>query len=822
MFRILKNILKANRRDSVCWSLVLIIFWATLNLSHAVDNPQLTIGDKLSVFSDKAYRKNNGRYFEAVGNVVIISQNDTLYGEVASLDQDTMTVKVEGNVRFITKDLTLYGSHLDYNLTTGAANIKNARILTTDFNLVATDLIRVNETEYIAKEAEFTTCKDCTESWAIYGNLIKVKVGKYVEVKHGLFKIKGVDVIYVPYIVFPILSERETGILVPRISSRTGEGLSFEQPFFWAIDESKDATISPTFWAKRGYGGDLQYRQRFSEMSWMEFNSRMLNDKIYEPGKRNIDESGEEFFRYFTDFEGHQFWSSNLNSHIRYTGARDLDIVRDHPQYTDPRINGSDFGLNTFVNWRQDLYSFSTEANYRRNQLYDDPVKFDGGYVQILPRVSFNTVPYSFVQSKTPFFQHIAVGVDSSLSRFRQVDEDEDIFLRNADRVSLQPYLLWHFFTWGPVSLKSRYIFDQQSYNFRDSQQPGAGKNAGLIKTEISFTMDKIFGLAYEEKVPLKYISENDLKRLRESKEQGLTPIQKDEKTSRLVGELPEFESELSKDNIVQIHNSYRHSQEFKFIHHFIASENEYGNKQFLDQINSQAGQFDFEDAVRSEEFLFGANTTRTVIPPENTVEFQWNNSLIRKTPKTFSFLVDDKYLRDNFTYSKIGWFNISQGYLLNEREMEDFRQRLTRLMIDAGYTGKRWHVGLQEYYFHFDNENIFTLNFTRRFEYINLFSNYNYNSFDSSNLNSLSFGGQIRPTDVLGVAMIKDMDLEAKEQIRTVYSVDIMPHNNCWIFNLNYRESIVDSRYSFNVIFNFGDDSFERYRNDYFGVKRL
>ena len=120
------------------------------------------------------------------------------------------------------------------------------------------------------------------------------------------------------------------------------------------------------------------------------------------------------------------------------------------------------------------------------------------------------------------------------------------------------------------------------------------------------------------------------------------------------------------------------------------------------------------------------------------------------------------------------------------------------------------------------DKENIFSLNFNRRFEYLNLFSGYNYNSFGSSRLNSLSFGGQVRPTDVLGLAMVKDISLEAHQDIRTIYSMDIMPHNNCWIFSLNYRKSIVDSRYSFNIMFNFGDDSFERYRNDYFSVKRL
>jgi LPS-assembly protein len=800
----------------------------TLSPSQAAtNNPQLTLGDKISVFSDKAYRKNNGRYFEAVGNVVIISGKETVYGELASLDQDSMTVKVEGNVRFITRDMTLYGSHMDYNITTGVAHIRNARIMTSQFNLVATELVRINQKEYIAREAEFSTCKDCAESWAIYGHTIRLFVGEYVQIRHGLFKVKGVDVIYLPYIALPILAKRETGLLVPRISQRTGEGLSFEQPFFWAINDHKDATFSPTFWARRGYGGDVQYRQRFSQMSWFEFNSRLVNDTIYSPGKTGTDLSGDRFFRYFADIETHQFWSPNLNSHFRYSGLRDLDFVRDYPQYTDPRTQSSDFGLRGFMNWRQETFSLNAETHYLRNQLFSAPTEFDRQYVQVLPRVSLSTVPYSIFQSRIPMFQHIALGAEGSFTRFRQVKDDESEFIRNADRVSAQPYLMWHLLTLGPVSLKSRYMFDQQAYQFTENNQPSAGKNAGLMRTEVSFTMDKIFGLAYEEKIPLKNISQEDLMRLRESKEQGLTPLRKEEKTNRLVGVLPEFESELSKENIVQVRNGYRHSQEFKFIHHYIASQNEYGNKRFLaqisnpDQIRGQSGQFDYEDAVRSQEYLFGANTTRTVVPPENTLELQWNNILIRKSPKQFSFLDDDKYLRDNFNYSKIGWFNVSQGYLINNRDMNDLRERLTRLMIESGYTGQRWSVSLQEFYFHFDNRNIFNLNFTRRFEYLNLFSNYSYNSFSSSNLNSLSIGGQIRPTDVLGVAMVKDMDLEAKKDIRTVYSIDIMPHNNCWILNLNYRRSIVDQRFSFNIMFNFGDDNFERYRNDYFSVRR-
>lgn len=806
-------------------SLALIIFLGTLNLCFAANSPQFSLGDKVSVFSDKAYRKNNGRYFEAVGNVVIISQKDTIYGEVASLDQNTMMVKIEGNVRFITKDLTLYGSHLEYNIATGVATVKNARILTTDFNLVASQIVRLTETEYIANEGEFSTCKDCPESWSVYGKVIKVYVGSYVHITHGLAKIKGVNVLYMPYLVLPIMTKRKTGLLFPKISSRLGEGLAYEQPVFWAIDDSKDMTVSPTFWAKRGYGGDFQYRQRFSELSWVELNSRALSDTIYLPGKSTLGQSGDEFFRYFMEAETHQQWTPDFNTHFRYTGVRDLDIVRDHPQYTDPKIISSDFGFRGHMNWRKNYLSLVAEGQYLRNQLFDDPLEFDRTYVQIVPRVSLSSIPLTLVQTTTPMIENVTVGFDSTYSRFRQVDEEDSVFLRNADRFSAKPYVMWHFFTKGPFSLKSRWQFDQQTYQFSDHDEPAAGKNASIIQTEFAFTMDKIFGLAYEEKIPVKYIPEENLKKLREKREQGLAPLRAVEKENRLIGEIPEFESELARENIVQVRNSYRHAQEFKFIHHFISSENEYGNQRFITQIteNSRIGIFDFEDTIRSREYLSGSLAMRSTIPLWNTLEFQWNNSLIRKTPRVFNFYEDDKYLRDNFSYGRIGYFNVSQGYLLDQVvEDENSDQRLTRLLLATGYSASRWSVGLSESYFHYEKENIFSINLTRHFDYLNLFGAFNYSSFQASKFSTLSFGGQVRPTDILGFAMVKEMDLLAKQDVRNVYSLDIMPHNNCWILNLNYRESLVDERFFFNIIFNFGDENFHDLRNNYFAVKRL
>lgn len=781
----------------------------------------MQLGDALSIFSDRAFRKENGDVFEAVGNVVVVSETDTLYGESATFDRRTMVFKVEGNVRFITQDLTLYGSRLEYHANTGYAEIENARIIHPQFNIVARKIKRRAEKVIEAEEAEFTTCRDCMESWAVYGKKIVIFLDDRVEVNHGLLKVKGVSVVYLPYMVVP-LSKRKTGLLFPLPSAREGEGLSLQQPFFWAIDGDKDMTITPSFWGSRGYGSDLEYRQRFGPNRWFSGNTRVLNDTIYLPGKTSQSESGENYTRHFGTIENHWQWSPNWSHHFRHSSTRDLDITLDHRQYIEPDVISSDFGFNGFVDGRGENWSLSLQADYLRNQLFSQPDDFDRSYVQTLPRVAIGTTPQTLLQSDVPMFKHIVAGVDGSFTRFRRVDGEDTIPLRDADRVTANPYLLWQFFTWGPLSFKSEARWDFQKYNFVEAKEAQfAEKNATLLKTEVSFTMDRIFGLAYEERIPTKELSSETLERLRaQNQTPGPKPLTRSTRQRKFVGKLPSFERSLTDEGVQIARNAYRHSQEFKFIHHYITNENQTGNKNFLNQIQSNTGWFDYTDAIRSQEYLLGANTTRTIVPPSNTLELQWNNVLIRKSPRLTDWRTDQRYLRDNFSYSKMGYFNVSQGYLFDE-ELVEFREKLTRLAVQSGYVARRWSLSMSEYFFHLNSQHLFQVAWQREFDFFNFMTAYNYNSFDESKLNALSAGVQVRPTDVIGVSYARQIDLEEQEDIKTIYGIDLMPNNNCWILTLNREEALGVRRHSFNILFNFGDERFANYRRDWFRVKR-
>ncbi len=772
---------------------------------------QLKLSDSVSIYSEKAYRKNQGTSFEAIGSVVIISGQDTLYGERASFNFKTGEVKVEGNVRFISGDITIYGSDIVFNSQSGVLDMSNARVITTEFNLVANKISRTSDTSYYAKKAEFTTCKDCTESWLIFGDEIFIEIDQYIQIKHALTKIKGVSVLYFPYIAIPIKSKRESGLLFPTITSRLDEGISYGQPVFWAMDQDKDMTFTPTIMATRGNGLDYEYRQAFTEQSYFNLTNKLINDEIYQPGKTNTDQSGEQYFRHFSDLETHVQWSNDTLTHLNYVGMKDLDMARDFNNYADNHIGESDIGFSFFTESRTEHTNFGIESFYRRNQLVVDPESFDKSYVQTLPSLYLSASPRSVIQSDTLFMKNISFGFDSDFTVFKQQNEQEDINLRNATRVNAKPYMDWHLFNLGPMTAKTTYVYDFQYYKFQDEDQEDFRKNAGIITTEFSFSLDKVFGLAFKQKVPVSKLKKSVIKE----------KVVAEDNQDHLVGSLPTFEKSLTEESILFVKNSYRHSQEFKFRHHLIAHSDEIGNERFRSQIDQAGGWFDYQDALREEEFSKGSNSTRQDIPLKNTLELQWNNSLIRKTPKTFSPYVDKKYLRDNFDYTKIGYFNLSQGFTL-DNEDESGVDRLTRLYTAAGYTTGRWNFSFSDYYFHKTSDHIFNANAQRRFDVFNLLANYNLNSIGEESLKTLRFGAQVRLIDAVGFSFLKEDDLDARENIRSIYQIDLMPDNNCWILNFAYRETVVDSRYSVNWVFNFGNDEFKTYKTNFFDFNRL
>lgn len=786
---------------------------------QASNKLQLRLSDSVSIYSEKAYRRDAGTYFEAIGNVVISSGKDTLYGEKATFNTKTGKVQIEGSVRYIGQNITIYGAKISYNMMSQSLEMSSARMITPEFSIVASKLVKKTDKLYYATEAEFTTCRDCTESWQVFGKRVNIEIDQYVQVHHALVKVKGVDVLYVPYIALPIKNKRESGLLFPLISTQNEEGLVYEQPVYWAINDQKDMTFTPTFLSDRGYGLDLEYRQVFGEKQWVDFTNKMLVDKIYQPEELNTDSesSGASYFRHYFELENHMQWTNSFSHHLRVMGTKDLDFVSDFSHYTQEFDQSNDLGLSFSMDKRFNSFSIGLESDYKKNLLSESPEGFDSGYVQVLPSINFSLMPHLFWQLSGNYFYKMSTGVDGDFTTFKQNRVIEESYKRNVHRLDISPYLDLNILSLGPVVLKSRYSIDYQEYKFFEDDENKFYKQSGLVSTELSFTLDRIFGLAYKEEFDSSEIAEKDLIKISNQKIKNPTNVL----GKAIIGKLPGIESSLTKERITVKKSSYRHSQEFKFIHHQLVHGGESGNDQFLNQISDEDGWFDYRDSVTKDILNLESNEARINIPLNNTLEFQWNNVLVRKTTKNFHYLEDRKFLKDNFSYSKFGYFNVSQGFLL-ESKSSDFEERLSRLFVNTGYSASRWNLSLKDYYLHQSGDHILSFSGQKRFDRLSLLAQYNYNSFPDSSLKTLKGGFQFRPLDIFGFSILKEQDLDASENINSIYQVDFMPNNNCWIINLNYTENFTEKRFWVGYKVNFGSEEFKNYRTNFFSFGRL
>ena len=772
---------------------------------------QFELGDQIKVFSDKSYRRQQNTIFEAVGNVVIISQKETLYGEAATFDTEKLFIKLEGNVRYVSEGVTLFGSEIQFDLQKDSVLVENGRILTDSFLVLGKSLERIDPKTFVAKEAEYTTCRDCPESWSVYGGDVKIVVDEYIYIQNALIKVNGIVVLFLPYLVLPIKKQRQTGLLFPHFQISLNRGVWYQQPWFWAINPSTDLTLTPSIFGERGLGGELEARKVFGDQKWMEIDSIGVSDRIYLPGKDSGEPSGVHYFRHFTNFEQNLQFGHSVYHHFNYAALRDFDTVNDYSMFTDGYGSGLDAGAEGHLEYRNNHLVLGAEMAQTQNFVFSEATKADPSYVQVMPEIYFDLTPISLIKSNIPGMQSITFSSRNRYSSFRQDDRQrcapgaDCSFIRNADRLMLAPDILWNFGQLGPVNFQTQYNFEYYAYKFPylENENRNFSKYASFLESEVSFEVEKKFGLAFHEDLEVKFMSSEEKTKFADKIDETAAPVDQN-----LIGHLDEFSEEATKNIFRRQHNAYRHKQKVAFKHYLTTRQHTTGNKRFLEQIQQTGGLFDPNDTLKTRENDLGTVATRTLISPKNTVEFQWNHSLVRKQSRGYDLYRDQKYLQDNFNYQQVGFFNVSQGLELNT-DNENLKDDLTRLHIRSGIGFAKWSFSVDEYYFYQGSNHILSTTMMRQFDFAQISLGYRRNSFSNAAANVINGRviSQVLPTVRIDAAYT--YDIRAKENIESTYGLEYAPTNNCWRLNAIYQKNVIDNRFSINFAVNFSDNRF-------------
>ena len=110
--------------------------------------------------------------------------------------------------------------------------------------------------------ATYTTCKPGEDEW--YLRVSELGLDRVSNIGTGYnsrIEFKGVPILYLPYITFPLNSDRKSGFLSPSFGTSSNSGLELAIPYYWNIAPNYDATITPKLFSKRGMqlGGEFRF-----------------------------------------------------------------------------------------------------------------------------------------------------------------------------------------------------------------------------------------------------------------------------------------------------------------------------------------------------------------------------------------------------------------------------------------------------------------------------------------------------------------------------------------------------------------------------------
>ncbi|MFC1832252.1 LPS-assembly protein LptD [Thermodesulfobacteriota bacterium] len=267
------------------------------------------------------------------------------------------TIKARGNVSVEADDQSIIAEQAVVNLEQETGTFKKATILGNekDLHLEAEVIEKVGFKTYHIKDGWIITCKipeGKKAPWSFAASDVIIEQDGYAKLKHARFRIKDVPVFYSPFLFVPAKNKRETGFLLPELSTAENSGFGFNLPFFWNISDSTDLTIYTQYFANRGYMPGVEFRYITDPNDKGLLMANYLYDDLSDPSETEYyedtgythDNKDRYWFRGKADQDFGPSWTSRLDLDI----VSDRDYLREFNTGLTGFINSNDQYLDTF------------------------------------------------------------------------------------------------------------------------------------------------------------------------------------------------------------------------------------------------------------------------------------------------------------------------------------------------------------------------------------------------------------------------------------------------------------------------------------------
>ncbi len=303
---------------------------------------------------------------------------------------------------------------------------------------------KTGESTYLIKQGELTTCGWDRPSWTFTAKDVDVTVEGYATAKGATFHILGHSVLYLPWSVFPVKTERQSGVLMPELMLSSRDGTIVRSAYYWAISKDTDATFFLDWIQQRGVKPGVEYRYFLKENIKGSWYASIIDDTKY--GHTRYQIKGE-----------HQQTFSDMTFKTRINHVSDADYLKDLGRTVTERSENS-LKSTAFL-----------EKPFNRSLLTVEGANFDD-LSQPNNRTTFKYVPFaSYFTEYMPILRNrLYADLTSDFTNFYRQEGAK------ATRLTVQPTVRLPYSTHGLNFLGSAGISEKAYYS--DPSSPGTNE----------------------------------------------------------------------------------------------------------------------------------------------------------------------------------------------------------------------------------------------------------------------------------------------------------------------------------------------------------
>jgi LPS-assembly protein len=478
-------------------------------LSTEDDSPLEIVAERID------YYEEGNRIAE--GNVVIKRGALKLSSDKVEIDRNNKVAKVPGEFLVESGEDILSGESAVFDLEEQTGKINAGKLFLTEghYYINGDPIEKTGESTYRINDFRLTTCDGGTPVWSITGKEVRVPLEGYASIRGAAFRFHDVPILYVPYMVFPAKTERQTGLLLPSVGYSDLIGFEIEVPFFWAISDRADATFYERYMSDRGLMQGFELRYVSDMDSKGTYNFDILSDRIEEKDMNNPDQAE---LSQFPRTNSARYWLRGRTEQQLPWGVRarmDADVVSDQDylrefegglvgfeerpdlveEYGRPLEEETSPTRRSAIRFSRDSQNYSLQA---LSSYYQRPEGFlNDTTPQPLMGMSFSLLPRSIKGLKIPLSFAINADYDYIWREFGI----------KGHNLSISPYLTY------PARIGSYLEFESSLSYTRDMQWLGGNnlnidtqsRDAVNFQTGLSTIMERVYDKDWKEVKRIKH-----------------------------------------------------------------------------------------------------------------------------------------------------------------------------------------------------------------------------------------------------------------------------------------------------------------------------